>query len=239
MPVGHHFGIILGSFFGGFGHQNQKKPVKSPPRTQAEKTPVFRTHFFPEFCAPERVLDDSGRCGTRQKWARRNDTSEMAKPNTARVWISFITRQDPGGVRRISNSIAPRIPPRPPCILSCTGALRHGCIGNARRDWKYCRKLKQILKKNVQKQMQKIPRIFTRIHGKSMKFSKKSSQKVSWGSQVVKIGLKGGQGTAKGRPRGSKVAQGGPKGATDGAKRGPREAKWGPWGRKEVKSKQK
>ena len=27
MPVGHHFGLILGSFLGGFGHQNQKKTV--------------------------------------------------------------------------------------------------------------------------------------------------------------------------------------------------------------------
>ena len=70
--------------------------------------------------------------------------------------------------------------------------------------------------------MQKIPRIFTRIHGKSMKFSEKSFQKVPWGSQVARIGSKGRQGTAKGRPRGPKVAPRRPKGSPRWRQEGPK-----------------
>ena len=98
-------------------------------------------------------------------------------------------------------------------MLRCMKNWWHGCLGNARRDWKYYRKLEQILKTNMRKHMQKILRIFTRIHLKSMKFIEKSFQKVPWGSQVARIVSKGRQGTAKGKPRGAKMAPRRPKGS--------------------------
>ena len=102
-------------------------------------------------------------------------------------------------------------------------SLRHGCLGNAIGT--YCRKLKQILKRSVRKQMHKIPRIFIRIHEKSMKFTEKSFQKVSWGPKWPELSPRGAKTPPKGSQGVPKLPQGGPKGAPDGAKRGPREAK--------------
>ena len=91
-----------------------------------------------------------------------------------RLYAEFIIAfSTPAGA---ADLIAPRIPPSESWILSSRGDLRHGCLGNARRDWKYWRKLEQILKKKLRKQMQKILRIFTRIHAKSVKFIEKSFQ---------------------------------------------------------------
>ena len=59
----------------------------------------------------------------------------------------------------------------------------------------------------------------------SVKFAQKSASEVIWGSQMVKIGLKGCQGTAKGRPSDPKVGPRRPKVA-------PRMAKWGALGGK-------
>ena len=86
-----------------------------------------------------------------------NFDNEFCKRLYAKIITAFST---PAGA---ADLIAPRIPPSESWNLSCRGDLRHGCLGNARRDWKYYRKLEQILKKNVRKQMQKILRIFTRI----------------------------------------------------------------------------
>ena len=91
-------------------------------------------------------------------------------------------------------------------MLRCVEAWWHGCLGNVWRDWKYYTKLKQSLKRKYEKMMQKMPRIGTRSRGKSLKLGEKSSQKVSWGSQLAKIGIKGRQGMAKGRPRCTKMA---------------------------------
>ena len=79
-----------------------------------------------------------------------------------------------------------------------------------------------MFKKSVRKQMHKILGIFTRIHGKSIKFIEKSLQKLPWGSQVARIGSKGRQGTAKGRPRGAKMAPRRPKGSPRWRQEGPK-----------------
>ena len=55
-----------------------------------------------------------------------------------------------------------------------------------------------------------------------MKFCAESSQKVPWGAQVAKIAFKGGQGTAKGRPRVPKVAPRRPKGSPRWRQEGPK-----------------
>ena len=78
--------------------------------------------------------------------------------------------------------------------------------------------------------MHKIPRIFTRIHEKSVKFCEKSFQKVPWGSQVARIGSKGRQGTAKGRPRGPKVAPRRRKGSPRWLQEGPKGGQMRPLG---------
>ena len=61
-------------------------------------------------------------------------------------------------------------------MLRCMENWWHGYLGNAWRDWKFQRKLKQALKKNMRKEMHKIPKILFRIHEKSMKFNEKSFQ---------------------------------------------------------------
>ena len=63
-----------------------------------------------------------------------------------------------------------------------------------------------------------------------MKFGQKSVSEVNFGSQVIKIGLKGRQGTVKGRPSAPKVGPRRPKVAPRMAKGGPLEAKMVPKG---------
>ena len=59
----------------------------------------------------------------------------------------------------------------------------------------------------------------------SVTFCQKSASEVIWGSQMVKIGFKGCQGTAKGRPSDQKVGPRRPKVAPRMAKGEPLEAK--------------
>ena len=65
-----------------------------------------------------------------------------------------------------------------------------------------------------------------------MKYCEKSLQKVPWGSQVTKISFKSCQGTAKGRPRGPKVAPRRPKGSPRWRQEGPKGGKMRPLGPK-------
>ena len=123
----------------------------------------------------------------------------------------------------------------PPWMLRCMENWWHGCLGNAWRDWKYYKKLKQIPTRNTRKQIHKIPRIFTRIHLKSMNALKNRSRRCPGGPKWPELTPGGAKAPPKGGQGVPKCPQGGPKGAPDGAKRGPREAKWGPWGRIEVK----
>ena len=65
---------------------------------------------------------------------------------------------------------------------------------------------------------------------KSVNSDKKSTSEVIWGSRMVKISLKGCQGTAKGRPSDTKVGPRRPKVAPRMAKGGPLDAKMVPKG---------